>query len=97
MQENLNRILPSGLSAHIDLGKVRILPIFKTLKKFGGLQDADMLRTFNMGVGVTAVVRPEFAASAIEHLQKMGVDTYEIGVVEKGSKTVEFDGELAWD
>src|SRR6185369_9757180 len=35
IQENLNRILPEGMSASVDLSKIRILPIFKTLKKFG--------------------------------------------------------------
>ncbi|MDO8576259.1 MAG: phosphoribosylformylglycinamidine cyclo-ligase [bacterium] len=96
IQENLNRILPDGLSASIDLSKIRILPVFNTLKKFGGLEDADMLRTFNMGVGITAVVRKEFRDEAMAHIKSRGVEAYEIGTIVDGEKTVTFTGELNW-
>lgn len=96
IQENLNRILPSGLSAQIDLSAIKILPIFKTLKKFGNLEDADMLRTFNMGIGVTAVVRKTFAGAAMAHLKGLGVDAYEIGVIKEGDRSVDFISELQW-
>jgi len=96
IQENLNRILPDGLSASIDLSRVRILPVFGTLKKFGGLEDGDMLRTFNMGVGITAVVRKEFVEEAIAHIKAQGVEAYEIGTIVEGDKTVRFTGQLDW-
>lgn len=94
--ENLNRILPKSLDAQIELGKIRILPIFKTLKQHGGLEDSDMMRTFNMGVGMCAVVRGEFAEEAMAHLKSNGVETYEIGAIVQGSGTVRFEGSLAW-
>jgi phosphoribosylformylglycinamidine cyclo-ligase len=97
VKENLNRILPRSLAAAVDLSKVRILPIFKTLKQFGGLDDADMLRTFNMGVGMTAVVRKGFADEAITHLKTNGVEAYEIGTIVPGAKEVAFIGELQWE
>src|SRR3989338_7824183 len=97
IQENLNRILPDGLSASIDLSKIRILPIFGTLKKFGGLEDADMLRTFNMGVGITAVVHKEFAEEAMAHIKAQGVEAYELGTITEGDKTVQFTGQLNWN
>lgn len=96
IEENLNRILPDGLSASIDLSKIRILPVFGTLKKFGGLEDADMLRTFNMGVGITAVVRKEFSGEAIAHIKAQGVEAYEVGTIVEGNKTVTYTGELDW-
>ena len=96
IQENLNRILPDSLSASIDLSKVRILPIFGTLKRFGNLEDADMLRTFNMGVGIAAVVRREFAEEAIAHVKSLGVEAYEVGTIIEGNKTVQFTGQLNW-
>jgi len=96
LKENLNRILPEDLNAKIDLTAIKILPIFGVLKKFGGLEDADMLRTFNMGVGITAVVREAFVQEAITHLKKSGVDSYEIGVIAKGNKNVDFAGQLRW-
>ena len=97
IKENLNRILPEGLSASIDLTKIRILPIFRTLKTFGKLQDADMLRTFNMGVGLAAVVRKEFADEAMAHLKQFDVTTYPIGTIVEGEKQVEFTGALQWE
>ena len=97
IQENLNRILPEGLSASIDLAKIRILPVFQALKKFGGLEDADMLRTFNMGVGITAVVRKEFAEEAMAHIKAQGIEAYEEGAITEGNKTVQCTGELNWN
>ncbi|MEK7133575.1 MAG: phosphoribosylformylglycinamidine cyclo-ligase [Patescibacteria group bacterium] len=97
IKENLNRILPEALNAEVDLSKIRILPIFKTLRKFGGLQNADMLRTFNMGVGMTVVVRPAFADEAIAHLRQFTIAAYPIGVITEGSKQVDFTGELQWE
>ncbi len=96
IKENLNRILPQDLSADIDLSKIKILSIFQTLKKFGKLEDADMLRTFNMGVGITAVVKKDFADQAMQHLAKFSIDTYQIGIIINGNKQVNFNGELKW-
>ena len=96
MQENLNRILPANLDAEVDLSKIRIHPIFKTLKKFGNLEDADMLRTFNMGIGIVAVVKPEFTDTAIVHFKNEGVASYPIGTIKKGYKAIQFTNELTW-
>ena len=96
IKENLNRILPNALNAVIDLSKIRILPIFRTLKEFGDLEDADMLRTFNMGVGLTAVVRKDFLEEAIAHLKLAGVESYEIGSITEGEREVTFTNELDW-
>lgn len=96
IKENLNRILPSNLSAYIDLGKIQIPSIFKTLKKFGELEDEDMLRTFNMGVGLTAVVKKDYAKEAMEHLKKFNVNAYPIGAIKEGNKQVEFENQLSW-
>jgi phosphoribosylformylglycinamidine cyclo-ligase len=96
IKENLNRILPKDLNAIIDVNKIRILHIFKTLKKFGNLQDNDMLRTFNMGVGISAVVKKDFVNAVKKHLAKFGVDSYEIGEIIKGRGKVILKGDLNW-
>ena len=96
IRENLDRILPDTLNAKIDLANIRILPIFKTLRKFGDLQDADMLRTFNMGVGMTAVVQAAFAEEAIAHFRQFDVVAYPIGSIVTGNKQVKFTGALQW-
>ncbi len=96
IKENLNRILPAGLSAQVDLSKIRVLPLFSLLKRYGALDDADMLRTFNMGVGLAAVVRPEDSGRMMAHVVRMGIDAYEIGTITTGSGAVEFAGALQW-
>lgn len=96
IKENLNRILPENLNAVVDINKIKILPIFKALKKYGDLEDTDMLRTFNMGAGITAVVRESFVQEAIDHLKKFDVEAYQIGTITKGTKQVEFAGHLDW-
>src|SRR3989344_5055585 len=88
IKENLNRILPKNLDAVVDIKKVKVLEIFRILKKFGNLEDADMFRAFNMGVGIVAVVKANFAEEIKKHLQKSGIDTYEIGKVIKGTGQV---------
>lgn len=95
--ENLDRILPDSLDAEIELDKIKILPIFKTLKKFGNLDDADMLRTFNMGVGLTAVVKPGFVSEAVSYFKKFNIDAYQIGTIIKGGKKVNLKGALDWN
>ncbi|MBI4093408.1 phosphoribosylformylglycinamidine cyclo-ligase [Candidatus Kaiserbacteria bacterium] len=96
IQENLNRILPERLGAEIDLSKIRIHPIFKALKKFGSLEDKDMLRTFNMGVGIAAVVRPDSVDGIISRIKKFDIDAYQIGTIAAGNKAVAFTGALDW-
>ncbi len=56
IEGNLCRIIPDGLSAKIDLSKVRILNIFKYIRNSGNISDEEMLRTFNCGVGFNLVV-----------------------------------------
>lgn len=97
IKENLNRVLPQNMSAYIDLSKIKILPIFKTLKSFGNLEDEDMLRTFNMGIGITAVVKKESVGEIISHMKTFEIDAYEIGSIREGNKQVEFENKLNWN
>ncbi|HTW44512.1 MAG TPA: phosphoribosylformylglycinamidine cyclo-ligase, partial [Acidobacteriaceae bacterium] len=54
--ENLPRILPKAVSAHVELGSWPVLPIFEHLQQLGNVEQEEMLRTFNMGIGLIAVV-----------------------------------------
>jgi phosphoribosylformylglycinamidine cyclo-ligase len=63
--ENLPRVLPEGLGMEIQLGSWPSLPIFELLAEVGELSQRDLYTTFNMGIGMVAVVRPE-DAEAIE-------------------------------
>ncbi len=91
IRENLNRILPKNVDAKIDKSTIQVPQIFNTLKKFGNLEEEDMYRTFNMGVGMTAVVKEDSADEIKKHIQSHGVDVYEIGKIVKGSGVVLLD------
>lgn len=93
---NLNRILPAGVNALIDLAKVQVLPVFKTIRQVGKVDDADMLRTFNLGVGMTLVVAPEAVDGVIQHLAGQGHKSYPIGRIVEGDRTVVCEHRLSW-
>ncbi|MDP2313931.1 MAG: phosphoribosylformylglycinamidine cyclo-ligase [Pseudomonadota bacterium] len=58
---NVPRVLPPGLGARIEKGSWPVLPIFELLRQQGGLSDEEMFRTFNNGIGMVVVVRPDIA------------------------------------
>ena len=94
--ENLNRILPSNLNASIDASKYQILDIFKLLKKTANISEKEMLRTFNLGVGLTVVCKKEHANDIIKPMQKKKINSYIIGEIVKGNKEVIINGEFNW-
>ena len=77
--ENIPRALKEGLSAKIALQDVKVLPIFDLIREKGGISEHDMFNTFNMGVGMVAVVSPADAEKAIEVLKNQGIDAYRLG------------------
>ena len=94
IRDNLTRILPDHLDAKIDLSKIKIPEIFKVLKHHGQLDTSDMLRTFNMGVGLALIVAKENVAQVNNHLQIEGYRPYVIGEIVEGSKQVQFTDKL---
>src|SRR5438067_12296692 len=79
---NLPRVLPAEHRAVLRPGSWPRPRLFDLLQKGGKIEDAEMLRTFNCGVGMCAVVRREDAAAARDLLQARGQAAWEIGVVE---------------
>ena len=77
--ENIPRALKKGLSAQIATADVKVLPIFNLIQKAGNIPEHDMFNTFNMGVGMVAVVAPEDAEKTIETLKANGVEAYKLG------------------
>ena len=96
LQDNLNRILPASLDAVVDLARLRPQEVFRVIRRAGKVADAEMLRTFNMGVGLAAVVSPGAQEEVISHLQGKGCGCFAIGRVVEGSKSVRFEGDLEW-
>ena len=81
--ENIPRVLPKGTVAEIDLGAVSYLPVFKWLQSIGGTAEAEMLRTFNCGVGMIVVVKAKDAKTASAALKKAGEKVVTLGSVRK--------------
>ncbi len=77
--ENIPRALKKGLSAQIATADVKVFPIFNLIQKTGNIPEHDMFNTFNMGVGMVAVVAPEDAEKTIETLKANGVEAYKLG------------------
>ena len=93
LPENLPRVLPDALSARIDRGSWTVPPVFGWLAKQGGIDDAEMLRTFNCGIGMALVVAPARAEAVAKALANGGEIVYRIGTVEpRTGKAVEFVG-----
>jgi len=94
--ENLPRILPKGLNAQVLLGSWKIALVFPWLADTGGVDEREMLRTFNCGIGLIIVVAAEDEAICFETLKRHGSESYKIGVLAQGSgdPRVEYSGRL---
>ena len=84
LSENLPRVLPEGIAAHIDLATWKAPAVFGWLMRAGNLDDAEMLRTFNCGIGLVAVVARSEADEVIRVLEAAGEAPIVIGQVERG-------------
>lgn len=87
--ENIPRAINDRTKAVIDREKVRVLPIFDLLQKEGNIPTRDMYNTFNMGVGMVAVVAKADADKTVAILKENGIEAYPIGEIEEGSKDID--------
>jgi len=86
--ENLPRVLPRGTAAVIEIGSWPVLPIFEHLQKLGNVSQEEMLRTFNMGLGMLLVVPSKKFKKAQTVLEKIGEKAYTVGRIVKGDRKV---------
>jgi phosphoribosylformylglycinamidine cyclo-ligase len=84
LTENLPRVLPQGLGAEIDLAAWDLPPVFRWLAETAGMAEAELLKTFNCGIGMIAVVAPERVADVRLALEAEGEAVTEIGRVTRG-------------
>src|SRR5262249_61338092 len=70
--DNIPRVLPKGLGVRLDLARVPLLPVFKWLAAVGAIAQSEMLRTFNCGIGMIAVVEPAKADAVVAALTRAG-------------------------
>ena len=91
---NTIRILPDKLCLNIDLGKIKIKPIFKWLKK-NNIKDSEMLKTFNCGVGFCLIANKKNIIK-IKNIFSKDFQPYEIGFISKEKSKVKTFGKLKW-
>jgi phosphoribosylformylglycinamidine cyclo-ligase len=95
--DNIPRVLPKNTGARIDLGPIPVLPVFQWLAAVGGIAEKEMLRTFNCGIGMIAVVEPRKADAVMMVLKREGETVLRLGEVvaaAKGKPRVSYTGKL---
>lgn len=85
LTENLPRVLPVGLAAEIDLNTWELPPVFKWLAAQGGMAEAELLKTFNAGIGMVAVVSADKVEAAKAAFAEDGHNAIEIGRITTGN------------
>ena len=88
--DNLPRVLPRGTAALIELGTWPVQPIFEHLQALGNVPQDEMLRTFNMGLGMLLVVPSAKFKKAQTVLERVGEKAYTIGRIVKGERKVTY-------
>ncbi len=89
LYENLPRVIPSDLQVIIDRRSWSPLPIFRLIQDSGNVSDVEMYRTFNMGIGMVALVDKEFAPAIVQRLNQAGESAAIIGSVQRGPNDVQ--------
>jgi phosphoribosylformylglycinamidine cyclo-ligase len=85
--ENIPRVLPEGTAAEVERGSWPVLPVFKLMQEIGNVAEAEMHRTFNMGVGMVVICSPEDAAAVRYHFDSPG-ECFPVGRVVEGAREV---------
>ena len=93
--ENLTRSIPNHYSINIDLSKIKILDVFKWIKKTN-LSDNEMMKTFNCGVGFCLIVKKKNVKKIQSYFEKK-YKPYEIGYISKNNaKKINLKNSLKW-
>ncbi len=94
--DNIPRVLPQGVSAEIDLSAISLPPVFGWLASMGGISAAEMLRTFNCGIGMVLTVSAGEAEAVMNSLRVAGEAPVALGrIIAAASERVTFAGRLA--
>lgn len=94
--ENIPRILPDHLCAHVNLDTIDPQPVFGWLAQTGGINQVEMLRTFNCGIGMIVVVDAAHGEAIADILQHAGEQVVTLGhIIARRQKAIEFSGTLA--
>jgi phosphoribosylformylglycinamidine cyclo-ligase len=90
LEGNIPRILPPGRRVFLDKSKWDVPPVFRWLQNLGPVEEKEMFRVFNMGIGFVVIVSPYYAESVQRQLEEERIRTRVIGEVREGEPGVEF-------
>lgn len=90
LTENIPRLLPAGTAVVIDPASWPAAPVFSLIQQIGRVEDKEMLRTFNMGLGMVLFLSSKQAGACLDFLKKAGEKAYLVGKVVKGEKGIEY-------
>jgi phosphoribosylformylglycinamidine cyclo-ligase len=88
LQENIRRILPERTQVVLDRGSWPVPPVFTWLQRLADVEQVEMERVFNMGVGLAMIVSPFYAESIRHQLKRTGLKSWQIGLVREGPQGV---------
>ena len=94
LEDNIKRVIPDGLSADINLDKIKTKKIFKWLKQ-NNINDKEMLKTFNCGVGFCLIIKPQNLKKINKFFSKE-FKPYVIGKITSGKNKVKLNGKIDW-
>ena len=94
LEDNIKRVIPNGLVADIDLDKIKTKKIFKWLKQ-NNIEDKEMLKTFNCGVGFCLIIKPK-NLNKINKFFTKEFKPYVIGKITTGNNKVKLNGKIDW-
>jgi phosphoribosylformylglycinamidine cyclo-ligase len=89
--DNVPRVLPRGVGVRLERGSWTVPALFRVLQREGGVEEAEMFRVFNMGVGMVVIVEPEDADAAVRDLRAAGESAWIAGEVVPGDGTVQLN------
>ncbi|PKN06217.1 MAG: phosphoribosylformylglycinamidine cyclo-ligase, partial [Deltaproteobacteria bacterium HGW-Deltaproteobacteria-7] len=81
--DNIPRIIPQACRSVIKKGSWPIPPVFNVIKEIGNVEEKEMFRVFNMGIGMMIIVADKDCKEILEYLELMGEKAYQIGFIEK--------------
>ncbi|HOL19779.1 MAG TPA: phosphoribosylformylglycinamidine cyclo-ligase [Candidatus Hydrogenedens sp.] len=94
--ENLPRILPENIGAEINLGSWEVPYLFRFLKETGNVDDEEMLRVFNMGLGLLFIIPEEHLPKVLKAFEQAGVTVHIVGKIINGERKVYYKGNLKY-
>jgi phosphoribosylformylglycinamidine cyclo-ligase len=94
LTDNIPRVLAEGTSAKVLLGSWSVPDLFRYLQKKGEILEGEMLRTFNVGIGMVVMVAREHLEETKEFLSQVGENAVVIGEIIEGDREVVYGGSL---